>query len=172
MSFTTIAAWAESIWMALPQVTTLLDFVTCGRRLLRVVLAGAPTVAAAATPRPAKPLMRVRTGGSTGPEACHRLGLSLACGTVGLGWGFGSQCGVFSSGPLSASGCALPFCPGSLCIGPDRPASGTSDFRCRQRLSGMAPQISLGLGLAFALWRPAGLLLRRQCVPSAGPTEQ
>jgi hypothetical protein len=30
-------------------------------------------------------------------------------------------------------------------------------------------QIPLGLGLAFALWRPAGLLLRRQWVPSAGP---
>ena len=32
-------------------------------------------------------------------------------------------------------------------------------------------QIPLGLGLAFALWRPAGLLLRRQRVPSAGPTQ-
>ncbi|MGW0969918.1 hypothetical protein [Streptomyces sp. NPDC002516] len=32
-------------------------------------------------------------------------------------------------------------------------------------------QIPLGLGLAFALWRPAGLLLRRQCVPSADPTQ-
>ncbi|MCT9011589.1 hypothetical protein [Streptomyces rhizosphaerihabitans] len=32
-------------------------------------------------------------------------------------------------------------------------------------------QIPLGLGLAFTLWRPAGLLLRRQRVPSAGPTQ-
>ncbi|MFE4875038.1 hypothetical protein [Streptomyces sp. NPDC056682] len=32
-------------------------------------------------------------------------------------------------------------------------------------------QIPLGLGLAFALWRPAGLLLRRQRVRSAGPTQ-
>ncbi|MCX4598439.1 hypothetical protein OG819_55905 [Streptomyces sp. NBC_01549] len=32
-------------------------------------------------------------------------------------------------------------------------------------------QIPLGLGLAFALWRPAGLLLRRQRVPSAGSTQ-
>jgi hypothetical protein len=32
-------------------------------------------------------------------------------------------------------------------------------------------QIPLGLGLAFALWRPAGLLLRRQRVPSAGPAQ-
>ncbi|MFD7020814.1 hypothetical protein [Streptomyces sp. NPDC059928] len=32
-------------------------------------------------------------------------------------------------------------------------------------------QSPLGLGLAFALWRPAGLLLRRQHVPSAGPTQ-
>ena len=31
-------------------------------------------------------------------------------------------------------------------------------------------QIPLGLGLAFALWRPADLLLRRQRVLSAGPT--
>ncbi|MFJ6834395.1 hypothetical protein [Streptomyces sp. NPDC091209] len=30
-------------------------------------------------------------------------------------------------------------------------------------------QIPLGLGLAFTLWRPAGLLLRRQRVPSAAP---
>lgn len=28
MSFTTVTAWTGSIWMALPQVTTLLDFVT------------------------------------------------------------------------------------------------------------------------------------------------
>ncbi|MEE4546350.1 hypothetical protein V2S66_30860 [Streptomyces sp. V4-01] len=28
MSYTTITAWTESIWMALPQVTTLLEFVT------------------------------------------------------------------------------------------------------------------------------------------------
>ncbi|MFJ9372678.1 hypothetical protein [Streptomyces sp. NPDC101455] len=32
-------------------------------------------------------------------------------------------------------------------------------------------QIPLVLGPAFALWRPAGLLLRRQGVPSAGPTQ-
>ncbi|MFE2069146.1 hypothetical protein ACFXDH_43365 [Streptomyces sp. NPDC059467] len=32
-------------------------------------------------------------------------------------------------------------------------------------------QIPLGLGLAFALRRPAGLLLRRQRVPSAGTTQ-
>ncbi|MFF7987362.1 hypothetical protein ACFZDK_51265 [Streptomyces sp. NPDC007901] len=32
-------------------------------------------------------------------------------------------------------------------------------------------QIPLGLGLASALWRPAGLLLRRRRVPSAGPTQ-
>ncbi|MFF7469048.1 hypothetical protein [Streptomyces sp. NPDC008092] len=32
-------------------------------------------------------------------------------------------------------------------------------------------QILLGLGLVFTLWRPAGLLLRRQRVPSAGPTQ-
>lgn len=32
-------------------------------------------------------------------------------------------------------------------------------------------QIPLGLGLAFALWRPAGLLLRRQGVPAAGPAQ-
>ncbi|MEU9456804.1 hypothetical protein [Streptomyces sp. NPDC048277] len=32
-------------------------------------------------------------------------------------------------------------------------------------------QIPLGLGLAFALWRPADLLLRRQRVSSAGPTQ-
>lgn len=32
-------------------------------------------------------------------------------------------------------------------------------------------QIPLGLGLAFALWRPASLLVRRQRVPSAGPTQ-
>ncbi|MBK3573062.1 hypothetical protein JHN63_04340 [Streptomyces sp. MBT65] len=31
-------------------------------------------------------------------------------------------------------------------------------------------QIPLGLGLAIALWRPAGMLLRRQHVPSAGPS--
>ncbi|MCX4461539.1 hypothetical protein OOK58_02445 [Streptomyces sp. NBC_01728] len=32
-------------------------------------------------------------------------------------------------------------------------------------------QIPLVLGLAFALWRPAGRLLRRQGVPSAGPAQ-
>jgi hypothetical protein len=32
-------------------------------------------------------------------------------------------------------------------------------------------QIPLGPGLAFTLWRPAGLLLHRQRVPSAGPTQ-
>lgn len=32
-------------------------------------------------------------------------------------------------------------------------------------------QIPLGLGLASALWRPVGLLLHRQRVPSAGPTQ-
>ncbi|WP_328677365.1 hypothetical protein [Streptomyces sp. NBC_00343] len=32
-------------------------------------------------------------------------------------------------------------------------------------------QIPLGLGLAFALWRPAEQLLRRQRVPSAGPAQ-
>jgi hypothetical protein len=32
-------------------------------------------------------------------------------------------------------------------------------------------QIPLVLGLAFTLWRPAGLLLRRQRVPSAGPAQ-
>ncbi|WP_055534391.1 hypothetical protein [Streptomyces graminilatus] len=32
-------------------------------------------------------------------------------------------------------------------------------------------QIPVGLGLAFALWRPAELLLRRQRVPSAGPAQ-
>jgi hypothetical protein len=32
-------------------------------------------------------------------------------------------------------------------------------------------QIPFGLGLAFALWRPAGLLLRRQRVPSAAPAQ-
>ncbi|MFK0152492.1 hypothetical protein ACIQVK_10500 [Streptomyces sp. NPDC090493] len=32
-------------------------------------------------------------------------------------------------------------------------------------------QIPLGLGLAFTLRRPAGLLLRRQRVPSAGPAQ-
>lgn len=32
-------------------------------------------------------------------------------------------------------------------------------------------QIPLGLGLTFALWRPAGLLLRRQRVPPAGPAQ-
>ncbi|MEW1773172.1 hypothetical protein [Streptomyces sp. NPDC086777] len=31
-------------------------------------------------------------------------------------------------------------------------------------------QIPLGLGLAFALWRPAGHLLRRRRAPAAGPT--
>jgi hypothetical protein len=32
-------------------------------------------------------------------------------------------------------------------------------------------QIPLGVGLTFALWQPAGLLLRRQHVPSAGPAQ-
>ncbi|MEW1828255.1 hypothetical protein [Streptomyces sp. NPDC088196] len=32
-------------------------------------------------------------------------------------------------------------------------------------------QVPLGLGLAFALWRPASLLLRRQRVPPAGPAQ-
>lgn len=32
-------------------------------------------------------------------------------------------------------------------------------------------QIPLGLGLTFTLWKPAGLLLRRQRVPSAGPAQ-
>ncbi|MGW1623162.1 hypothetical protein [Streptomyces sp. NPDC002172] len=32
-------------------------------------------------------------------------------------------------------------------------------------------QIPLGLGLAFALWRPAGLLVRRRDAPSAGPAQ-
>ncbi|WP_406118004.1 hypothetical protein [Streptomyces sp. NBC_00989] len=32
-------------------------------------------------------------------------------------------------------------------------------------------QIPLGLGVAFALWRPADLLLRRQRVPSVGPAQ-
>ncbi|MDF3300159.1 hypothetical protein [Streptomyces tropicalis] len=32
-------------------------------------------------------------------------------------------------------------------------------------------QIPLGLGLAFALWRPTDLILRRQRLPSAGPAQ-